>query len=114
MKRLYLKLTPSTFKNRILLAFLLLVLTPIAILVLYNFKETERMLQDNAETKNIEQLIGIKNGFVDLMSLVMKTGSLLEQDTTILSIMKNPEQSDEITRKSSLKTSSERLKIHSS
>lgn len=72
------------------------------------------MLQDNAETKNIEQLIGIKNGFVDLMSLVMKTGSLLEQDTTILSIMKNPEQSDEITRKNSLKTSLERLKIHSS
>lgn len=99
MKRLYLKLTPSTFKNRILLAFLLLVLTPIAMLVLYNFKETEQMLQDNAETKNIEQLIGIKNGFVDLMSLVMKTGSLLEQDTTILSIMKNPEQSDEISRK---------------
>lgn len=99
MKRLYLRLTPSTFKNRILLAFLLLVLTPIAVLVLYNFKETEQMLQDNAETKNMEQLIGIKNGFVDLMSLVMKTGLLLEQDTTILSIMKNPEQSDEITRK---------------
>lgn len=99
LKRLYLKLTPSTFKNRILLAFLLLVLTPIALLVLYNFRETEQVLQEKSETKNVEQLVGIKNGFVELMGLVMKTGLLLEQDTTILEVMKNPEQSDEITRK---------------
>lgn len=99
MKRLFRKLTPETFKNRILLAFLLFLLAPIALLVVYNFKETERVLQENAAAKNIEQLEGIQNGFVDLMSLVMKTGLLLEQDSTLRLTMKNPEQFDELERK---------------
>ncbi|RED63187.1 sensor histidine kinase [Cohnella lupini] len=98
-KRLFRRITPETFKNRILLAFLLFLLAPIALLVVYNFKETERVLQDNASAKNIEQLEGIKDGFVDLMSLVMKTGLLLEQDSTLLSTMTKPEQFDPIERK---------------
>jgi sensor histidine kinase YesM len=99
MKRWLRRLTPETFKNRILLAFLLFLLAPIALLVVYNFKETERVLQENASAKNMEQLAGIKNGFVDLMSLVMKTGLLLEQDTYLQSVMKEPEQLDDIKRK---------------
>ncbi|QJD84874.1 sensor histidine kinase [Cohnella herbarum] len=99
MKRWFRRLTPETFKNRILLAFLLFLLAPIALLVVYNFKETERVLQENASAKNMEQLAGIKNGFVDLMSLVMKTGLLLEQDTYLQSVMKEPEQLDDIKRK---------------
>ncbi|RCW48505.1 sensor histidine kinase [Paenibacillus prosopidis] len=100
MIRWFKRLTPETFKNRILLAVLLFVLTPIALLVLYNFKETERVLQENAAAKNMEQLEDIKNSFVDVMSIVMKTGLLLEQDTTLRSALQNPEQYDAIKRKS--------------
>jgi len=99
MRRWLRAIVPDTFKNRILLAFLLFLLAPIALLVVYNFKETERVLQENASAKNAEQLQAIKTGFVDLMSLVMKTGLLLEQDTTLQSALKDPEQYDEIKRK---------------
>ncbi|MGM0881469.1 MAG: sensor histidine kinase [Bacillota bacterium] len=100
MIRWFKRLTPETFKNRILLAVLLFVLTPIALLVLYNFKETERVLQENAAAKNMEQLEDMKNSFVDVMSIVMKTGLLLEQDATLRSALQNPEQYDAIKRKS--------------
>ncbi|MFC4812025.1 sensor histidine kinase [Paenibacillus sp. GCM10023250] len=99
LKRLYLRLTPETFKNRILFAFLLCLLLPIALLVVYNFKGTEAVLQDNAAKKNAEQLEGFKNGFVDLMSLVMKTGLLLEQDATLRGALEDPGQYDDIARK---------------
>ncbi|MBO7746310.1 histidine kinase [Paenibacillus sp. MWE-103] len=99
LKRLYLRLTPETFKNRILFAFLLFLLLPIALLVVYNFKGTEAVLQDNAAKKNAEQLEGFKSGFVDLMSLVMKTGLLLEQDATLRGAMEDPDQYDAIARK---------------
>jgi two-component system sensor histidine kinase YesM len=93
------RLTPETLKNRILLAFLLLVLAPIAGLVVYNFGETERVLQENAATKNMEQLEEIQKSFVDAMSLVMKTGLLLEQDETLRSALQHPEQYDTLKRK---------------
>ncbi|WP_372632553.1 sensor histidine kinase [Cohnella sp.] len=99
MTRWLRRLTPGTFKNRILLAVLLFVLAPIALLVASNFKDTERLLQENASAKNMEQLQGIQTGLVDLMSLVMKTGMMLEQDTYLRSVMKNPEQLDTINRK---------------
>ncbi|NBD27097.1 HAMP domain-containing protein [Paenibacillus sp. T1] len=99
LMRLFRRLTPGTFKNRILFAFLLFVLLPIALLVVYNFKGTERVLQDNAAKKNTEQLEGFKNGFVDLMALVMKTGLLLEQDTSLRQAMEDPGSADDITRK---------------
>ncbi|MFD0674841.1 sensor histidine kinase [Cohnella sp. GCM10027633] len=99
LKRLFRTLTPGTFKNRILLAFVVFLLLPIAMLVAYNFSETERMLQADASAKNIEQLEGIKTDLVDLMSLVMKTGMLLEQDSTLRSAMINPDQYNQLTRK---------------
>ncbi|WP_256710799.1 histidine kinase [Paenibacillus sp. FSL A5-0031] len=92
-------LTPETFKNRILMAFLLLVLAPFVLLVIYNFSETERVLQEEASAKNEDQLLDIEKSFLDVLGLVMKTGLLLEQDDTIRSVMKNPEQKDPLTRK---------------
>jgi len=92
-------LTPETFKNRILMAFLLLVLAPFVLLVIYNFSETERVLQEVASAKNQDQLLDIEKSFLDVLGLVMKTGLLLEQDATIRSVMKNPEQQDPLTRK---------------
>ncbi|MBP3963043.1 cache domain-containing sensor histidine kinase [Paenibacillus lignilyticus] len=99
LRRLIRAVTPETLKNRILLSFLLFLLTPIATLALYNFKETERLLQRDASAKNIEQLQGLKTSLVDLMSLVMKTGLLLEQDSTIRQLMRNPKLQDPIERK---------------
>lgn len=99
LKRLFRRLTPGTFKNRILIAFVVFLLLPIAMLVAYNFKETERMLQNDASAKNIEQLEGIKTALVDLMSLVMKTGMLLEQDRTLQSAMIDPDQYNQLNRK---------------
>jgi sensor histidine kinase YesM len=92
-------LTPETFKNRILMAFLLLVLAPFVLLVIYNFSETERVLQEEASAKNQDQLLDIEKSFLDALGLVMKTGLLLEQDATIRSVMKNPEQQDPLRRK---------------
>lgn len=92
------KLTPGTFKNRILLAFLLLLLTPIAVLYLYNFQETERLLERNASDANIEQLERMKTELVDLMRLVMKTGMLLEQDTVLRQALQEPDRYDDIQR----------------
>ncbi|MCK9858726.1 histidine kinase [Paenibacillus sp. ATY16] len=97
--RLFRLLTPATFKNRILLSLLIFLLVPIALLFLYNFRETEELLQRNASDKNIEQLEGLKTDLVDLMSLVMKTGMLLEQDSVLRQVMQKPEQYDAINRK---------------
>lgn len=93
------RLTPGTFKNRILMAFLLLVLAPFVLLVIYNFKETERVLQEEASAKNLDQLVEIEESFLDVVGLVMKTGLLLEQDSTIREVMKSPEIYDPIERK---------------
>ncbi|TCN01276.1 HAMP domain-containing protein [Paenibacillus sp. BK033] len=97
--RLFRLLTPATFKNRILLSLLVFLLVPIAVLFLYNFRETEGLLQRNASDKSIEQLEGLKTDLVDLMSLVMKTGMLLEQDSVLRQVMQKPEQYDAINRK---------------
>ncbi|CAM3339367.1 sensor histidine kinase [Paenibacillus lupini] len=99
LTRWFRRITPDTFKHRILLSFLLFLLVPIALLFLYNFRETEVLLQRNASDKNIEQLEGIKNDLVDLMSLVMKTGMLLEQDSVLRQVMQEPGNYDAINRK---------------
>lgn len=85
------RITPGTFKHRILFSFLLFLLMPIAILVLYNFRETEVMLQRDASDINVKQLEGIKADLIDLMSLVMKTGMLLDQDSVLREVMQKPE-----------------------
>jgi Predicted signal transduction protein with a C-terminal ATPase domain len=99
LTRWFRRITPDTFKNRILLSLLVFLLIPIALLFLYNFRETEELLQRNASDKNIEQLEGLKTDLVDLMSLVMKTGMLLEQDSVLRQVMQKPEQYDAINRK---------------
>ncbi|GLX66421.1 cache domain-containing sensor histidine kinase [Paenibacillus glycanilyticus] len=99
LTRWFRRITPDTFKNRILLSLLIFLLVPIALLFLYNFRETEELLQRNASDKNIEQLEEIKTDLVDLMSLVMKTGMLLEQDSVLRQVMQKPEQYDAINRK---------------
>ncbi|MCM3627006.1 histidine kinase [Paenibacillus glycanilyticus] len=99
LTRWFRKITPDTFKNRILLSLLIFILVPIALLFLYNFRETEELLQRNASDKNIEQLEAIKTDLVDLMGLVMKTGMLLEQDSVLRQVMQKPEQYDAINRK---------------
>lgn len=93
------RITPGTFKHRILFSFLLFLLAPIALLFLYNFRETEIMLQRDASDNNIKQLEGIKYDLIDLMSLVMKTGMLLEQDSSLRQVMQKPELYDAIHRK---------------
>ncbi|WP_413371840.1 cache domain-containing sensor histidine kinase [Paenibacillus taichungensis] len=93
------RITPGTFKHRILFSFLLFLLTPIAILFLYNFRETEVMLQRDASDINVKQLEGIKADLIDLMSLVMKTGMLLDQDSVLREVMQKPELYDAIHRK---------------
>ncbi|SFE58120.1 HAMP domain-containing protein [Paenibacillus catalpae] len=99
LTRWFRRITPDTFKNRILLSLLIFLLVPIALLFLYNFRETEELLQRNASDKNIEQLEEIKTDLVELMSLVMKTGMLLEQDSVLRQVMQKPEQYDVINRK---------------
>ncbi|SET10062.1 histidine kinase [Paenibacillus sp. NFR01] len=93
------KLIPETFKHRILLSFLLFFLAPLAILFLYNFRETEQMLERNASEANIAQLEGMKGDLVGLMRLVMKTGMLLEQDTVLRQALQEPAKDDPIHRK---------------
>lgn len=93
------RMIPETFKNRILAAILLFVLAPFAVLVVYNFQEIERVMQDNAAAKSMEQLEEIEASFVDMLGLIMKTGLLLEQDSTIIEIMRSPDQYNPIERK---------------
>jgi len=57
------------------------------------------MLQRNASDSNIKQLEGIKHDLIDLMSLVMKTGMLLDQDSFLREVMQKPELYDAIHRK---------------
>jgi two-component system sensor histidine kinase YesM len=91
--------TPDTFKNRILLAFLLFVLAPFAVLVVYNFQETERVMQEDAAAESKNQLEEIETSFLDLLGLIMKTGLLLEQDATIREVMQTPDIYNPIERK---------------
>jgi sensor histidine kinase YesM len=57
------------------------------------------MLQRDASDSNVKQLEGIKADLIDLMSLVMKTGMLLDQDSVLCEVMQKPELYDAIHRK---------------
>ncbi|MHA7583894.1 cache domain-containing sensor histidine kinase [Paenibacillus vandeheii] len=57
------------------------------------------MLQRDASDSNVKQLEGIKADLIDLMSLVMKTGMLLDQDSVLREVMQKPELYGAIHRK---------------
>ncbi|PYI52111.1 cache domain-containing sensor histidine kinase [Paenibacillus flagellatus] len=96
------RLVPHTLKNRLIAAFLLLVLLPFALLNAYYFGEMESVMQRKAGEQDKRQLESLKRSLEDFTGTSVKTLTLLEQDPTVTAILANPGQYDPWNRRTDI------------
>ncbi|UQZ83208.1 putative sensor-like histidine kinase [Paenibacillus konkukensis] len=89
---------PKTLKNRLFLAFVLLILIPHAGLNLYNFNRVEGALRKQTADQNLDQMIAMNKSLEDYLNVVYKTVILLEQDAAVAAVLQNPGQYDSLQR----------------
>ncbi|WP_165452206.1 sensor histidine kinase [Paenibacillus thalictri] len=99
MARLIGLLIPATLRTRLFMAFILLIFFPFSILNLYNFQEVKNVMQQKASEQSHEQLEKMIQDLKNFMSLSFKTTIMLEQDSTVLSILKSPQNYSPLERK---------------
>ncbi|MDF2959299.1 MAG: hypothetical protein K0S39_1034 [Paenibacillus sp.] len=85
-------LLPQKLKYRLFMAFVLLILLPFCVLNVYNYNKIESIIQDEVSKQSYEQLENLHRSLQDQMSIAFKSVIFLEQDPTVRSILKNPEQ----------------------
>lgn len=85
---------PSTIKNKLFLAFILLILLPFSILNVYNFKKMEGVLRLKVSEQSQEELERMKRSFEEMMKTTFRTFTLLEQDPNISSMLIDPQKYD--------------------
>ncbi|WP_199617402.1 sensor histidine kinase [Paenibacillus alkalitolerans] len=96
--RAWRKLIPNTLKNRLFAAFVVMLLLPYALLSFYNFSEVEQLMRNKISEQDQENLESVKRSLENLMGVVMKTVTLLEQDATVISILRDPGQYNDLER----------------
>ncbi|MCT8137055.1 histidine kinase [Anaerobacillus sp. CMMVII] len=89
---MYKKLFPTTLKNKFVLAFLLFIIFPFFLLSVYYFQEIEHIMQDQISQQNREELKRLNRTLEDTMVLTLNTAILLDQDSAVEHILKNPQQ----------------------
>ena len=90
MMKLFHRFFPKKLRNKLLVTFLLCVLTPILLLNYYVFNEVEKILQKKISLQVNDDLMDMNHSLTELTSTVMKTVILLEQDYVIESIFTDP------------------------
>jgi len=81
---------PQTLRNKLFLAFVVLILLPFGVLSIYNYQRFETLMQEKISQQSSEQLQRMILSLEDLMSIAFKTSILLEQDKAIENILKSP------------------------
>lgn len=84
---------PQTLRWRLFFAFLLLVILPIVGTSLIVFQRFETVLRDQVSTQNLRQMASVTESLEGLLNVAKKTFTLLEQDSTVSSILKQPDVS---------------------
>ncbi|WP_179232922.1 cache domain-containing sensor histidine kinase [Paenibacillus rigui] len=85
---------PSTLKNKLTLAFLLLILVPFSILNYYNFAKMESVLRVKISEQSQEELNRMNKAFEEIITITNRTFTLLEQDPNISDMLRNPGKYD--------------------
>ncbi|ULL16338.1 HAMP domain-containing protein [Paenibacillus sp. H1-7] len=89
---------PKTLKNRLFMAFVLLILLPHACLNLYNFNRVEGVLRKQTADQNLDQMLTMNKSLEDFLNVVYKTVILMEQDTSTAAVLQNPDAFDSLQR----------------
>src|SRR5690606_25726111 len=84
-------LFPQKLKYRLFTAFLVLILLPFSILILYNYQRVEAVMQQKISEKSHDQLQQIILSLEDLMNMAFKTWIMLEQDSAVRDVLLHPE-----------------------
>lgn len=82
---------PQKLKYRLFLAFVVLILLPFSLLTIYNFRTFEDLIQTKISEQSHEQLGSLQKALQDQMSIAFNTLLFLEQDSTVRSILKSPQ-----------------------
>ncbi|WP_240420174.1 cache domain-containing sensor histidine kinase [Paenibacillus periandrae] len=91
-------LFPTTLKNRLFLAFVMLILLPYAFLNVYNFNSVEGVLRKQTADQSLDQMTTLQKSLEDLLNVVYKTVTLMEQDVLVTSILREPNEHDSLRR----------------
>lgn len=83
------RLVPTSLKNRLFAAFLLLILIPYSLLQLRNFNIIQSTFETNIGSQNKYQLEQLKTNFEELKSTVLKTVFQMEKDSRIRLVLQN-------------------------
>ncbi|MBD0384342.1 cache domain-containing sensor histidine kinase [Paenibacillus sedimenti] len=85
------KIVPSSLRNRFIASFLLFILVPLSIINFVNYRGIETAMREQVSVQNLEQMSGMLSSLQDLLGVSTKTLTLLQQDSTVTSILKSPE-----------------------
>ncbi|OXM17279.1 cache domain-containing sensor histidine kinase [Paenibacillus herberti] len=86
------RLMPQTLRWRLFFSFLLLVILPIIGTSFFVFQRFESVLRDQVNAQNLRQMTSVTESMESLLSVAVKTFTLLEQDSVVSNILKRPEE----------------------
>ncbi|WP_172255682.1 cache domain-containing sensor histidine kinase [Saccharibacillus deserti] len=84
-------LVPQKLKHRLFAAFVLLILVPFALLNVYNYRQIERVVEEKISRQSRDQLVQLNRTLEDQMSIAYKTLIFLEQDSSVRSVLQQPQ-----------------------
>jgi hypothetical protein len=93
------RLFRNNLKNRLFAAFVIMLLLSYTLLSIYNFQEVEKLMRNKISEQDRENLDSVKQSLENMMAVVTKTATLLEQDSTVTSTLQIPNQYDDWKRK---------------
>ncbi|CAM4509406.1 histidine kinase [Paenibacillus macerans] len=99
MAKLMRYLIPQKLKYRLFMAFVCVVLLPFCALNLYNYQRIETLVQQKISQQSHYQLEQMYRTLEDQISIAFKTLIFLKQDDTVKSVLRSPEQRDELENK---------------
>ncbi|NOU66530.1 HAMP domain-containing protein [Paenibacillus sp. LMG 31461] len=85
-----------TLKNRLFLAFIVLILLPFSVLDIYNFQKVKLNLQQKTSEQSLLQMNKMNESLESLLATTFKTITMFEQDSSVISVLKQPEVVDQI------------------
>lgn len=98
MKPLLGMIWPQKLKYRLFMAFVLLILLPFFVLNIYVYSRIEDIIQDEISRQSLAQLDNLKRSLQDQMSIAFRSALLLEQDSSVRSILQYPQRHRQLDR----------------
>ncbi|MEX2104861.1 MAG: HAMP domain-containing protein, partial [Bacilli bacterium] len=92
------RIVPTSLKHRLFVAFILLILLPFSLLILYHFNKMESVLRQTFSEQSMEQMQQINQTFAEMISEAYRTSVLLSQDSVIRQVLQQPDQYNSIER----------------